>query len=49
MKTWQKLALIVLPAILIAVIGIWRIHVARNQPGVMPQTVERHLSDEEMV
>jgi hypothetical protein len=50
MKTWQKLALVVLPAVLIAAIGIWRIHVARSQPGVVPQqTEERHLSDEEMV
>ena len=50
MKTWQKLTLIVVPAVLIAAIGIWRIHVARSQPGVVPpQTEERHLSDEEMV
>jgi hypothetical protein len=50
MKTWQKLALIILPAILIAGIGIWRINVARNRPvTVQPRNVERHLSDEEMV
>ncbi len=50
MKTWQKLVLIVLPAILILAIGIWRIQVARNRPGVAPhQAEERHLSDEEMV
>lgn len=50
MKTWQKIALIVLPAILIAAIGIWRIHVVRNQPAaVQPREQERHLSDEEMV
>lgn len=50
MKTWQKLALIVVPAILIAAIGIWRINVARNRPGVVPQQAqETHLSDEEMV
>jgi len=50
MKTWQKLALIVLPAILIAAIGIWRIHVARNQPGVVPhQAQSRPLTDDEMV
>lgn len=50
MKTWQKLALIVVPAILIAAIGIWRINVARNRPGVAPaQTQETHLSDEQMV
>jgi hypothetical protein len=50
MKTWQKLILIVVPAVLIAAIGIWRINVARSQPGVVPHPVEeRHLSDEEMV
>jgi hypothetical protein len=50
MKTWQKLSLIVLPALLIAAIGIWRINVARNRPAVVPhQAQERHLSDEEMV
>ena len=50
MKTWQKLALIVVPAILIAAIGIWRIHVVRNRPGVPPpHSQERSLSDEEMV
>jgi len=50
MKTWQKLALIVLPAILIAAIGIWLINRARNRPAVVPQQAqERHLSDEEMV
>src|SRR5579872_5027825 len=50
MKTWQKFALIVLPAILIAAIGIWLINRARNQPGVAPHPVqETHLSDEQMV
>jgi hypothetical protein len=49
MKTWQKLALIVTPAVLIAGIGIWRIHVARNRPAVVPQQQETHLSDEQMV
>jgi len=49
MKTWQKLALIVVPAILIAAIGIWRINVARNKPTVVPQQQETHLSDEQMV
>jgi hypothetical protein len=50
MKTWQKLALIVLPAILIAAIGIWRINVARNKPPAIPkQAQETHLSDEQMV
>lgn len=50
MKTWQKFALIIVPAILLAAIGIWRINVARNRPGVVPHpVVERHLSDEQMV
>ena len=49
MKTWQKLALITVPAILIAAIGIWRINAARNQPGVAPHREETHLSDEQMV
>ena len=50
MKTWQKLALVMVPAILIAAIGIWRINVARNRPGVVPHPAEEtHLSDEQMV
>lgn len=49
MKTWQKLALITVPAILIAAIGVWRINVARNQPAVAPHPEETHLSDEQMV
>jgi hypothetical protein len=50
MKTWQKLALLVAAAILIALIGIWRINVVRNRPGVVPHPAEEtHLSDEEMV
>ena len=50
MKTWQKLALIVVPALAIAAIGIWRINVARNQPAVVPHAAqETHLSDEQMV
>ncbi len=49
MKTWQKLLLIMVPAILIAAIGIWRINVARNRPGVVPHPEETHLSDEQMV
>jgi len=50
MKTWQKLALVVVPAILIVAIGVWRINVARNRPGVVPkQAQETHLSDEQMV
>jgi len=40
MKTWQKLALIVLPAILIAAIGIWLINRARNRPAVVPQQAQ---------
>jgi len=49
MKTWQKLALIVLPAVLIAGIGIWRIQVARNAPAVQPRAQERPLTNDEMV
>ncbi|HVT99259.1 MAG TPA: hypothetical protein VHE33_17285 [Acidobacteriaceae bacterium] len=50
MKTWQKFALILVPAILIAAIGIWRINVSRNKPVVVPkQAQETHLSDEQMV
>lgn len=50
MKTWKKLALIVLPAILILGIGIWRIQVVRNRPAVVPpRAQEAHLTDEEMV
>jgi hypothetical protein len=49
MKTWQKLALIVAPAILITAIGIWRINVARNKPAAVPKQQETHLSDEQMV
>lgn len=50
MKTWQKLALIVVPALLILGIGIWRIQVARNQPGVVPHAQkEQPLTQDEMV
>jgi hypothetical protein len=50
MKTWQKIALVVLIPIGILAIGIWRINVARNQPGVAPHTEqERPLSQDEMV
>ena len=51
MKTWQKIALILVPAILIVAIGIWRINVARNQPGVAPQPKyqTRALTQDEMV
>jgi hypothetical protein len=50
MKTWQKLALILVPAVLILAIGIWRIHVVRSQPPVAPpHNQERQLSEDEMV
>ncbi|HEX4064625.1 MAG TPA: hypothetical protein VHZ09_01275 [Acidobacteriaceae bacterium] len=50
MKTWKKLALLIVPAILILAIGIWRINVSRNQPPVVPpQKQERQLSQDEMV
>ena len=50
MKVWHKVALIVLPAVLIAAIGVWLIHAVRNRPAVVSHPVaERHLSDEEMV
>jgi hypothetical protein len=50
MKTWQKLALLILIPLAIMAIGIWRINVARNQPvKVPPQAQERPLSQDEMV
>jgi hypothetical protein len=50
MKTWKKLALILLPAILILAIGIWRIQVVRNRPvAVQPRYQERPLTQDEMV
>jgi len=50
MKTWKKLALILVPAILILVIGIWRINVARNRPAAVPSRAqERPLTQDEMV
>lgn len=50
MKTWKKIALIVVPALIILAIGIWRINVARNQPGaVKPRYQERPLTQDEMV
>lgn len=50
MKTWQKFALIVIPAILIAAVGILWINHVRNRPGVVPHPAEEaHLSDEQMV
>lgn len=51
MKTWQKLALIVLPAVLIAAIGILWINHKRNEPVATPQPryQERKLSADEMV
>ncbi len=39
MKTWQKLALLILIPVAVLAFGIWRINVARNrQPVVVPQT-----------
>jgi hypothetical protein len=50
MKTWQKVALIVLIPIAILAIGIWRINVARNKPvAVQPHQQERALTQDEMV
>ncbi|HEX4007722.1 MAG TPA: hypothetical protein VHX60_16225 [Acidobacteriaceae bacterium] len=50
MKTWQKIALVVLIPVAILAFGIWRINVARNQPGVAPHPEqERPLSQDEMV
>ncbi|HEX4038750.1 MAG TPA: hypothetical protein VHX37_11890 [Acidobacteriaceae bacterium] len=50
MKTWQKLALIFVPALLIFGIGVWRINVARNRPAVAPpHTQERQLTEDQMV
>lgn len=51
MKTWQKLALVVVPAILIIAIGILYINHKRNEPGVAPQPKyqERALTQDEMV
>lgn len=37
MKTWQKLALLILIPAAILTFGIWRINVARNQPVAVPQ------------
>ncbi len=50
MKTWQKLALIAVPALLILGIGILYINHKRNEPAaVQPQKQERQLSQDEMV
>ena len=50
MKTWKKIALIVVPALAILAIGIWRINVARNRPvAVQPRYQERPLTQDEMV
>lgn len=50
MKTWHKLALIFVPAILILGIGILIIHHVRSQPAaVQPRTQEPQLSQDEMV
>lgn len=50
MQTWKKIALIIVPALLILAIGIWRIQVARNRPvAVQPRYQERPLTQDEMV
>jgi hypothetical protein len=50
MKTWQKIAIVVLIPIAILAFGIWRINVARNRPVVIPQAQpQRALSQDEMV
>lgn len=50
MKTWQKLALVILIPAAILAIGIWRINVARNKPAkVQPKYQERALTQDEMV
>jgi hypothetical protein len=50
MKTWQKLALIILIPAAILAIGIWRINVSRNKPvKVQPKYQERALTRDEMV
>jgi hypothetical protein len=50
MKTWQKVVIVALIPIAILAFGIWRINVARNQPGVVTQhQPERALSQDEMV
>lgn len=50
MKTWKKLALIFVPALLILGIGIWRIQVSRNRPAVVqPRNQVRQLSEDQMV
>lgn len=37
MKTWQKLALLILIPAAVLAFGIWRINVARNRPVAVPQ------------
>ncbi|HCT61838.1 MULTISPECIES: hypothetical protein [Acidobacterium] len=50
MKTWQKLGLMVVPAIVIAAIGIWMIHRQRSAPAPAPaQPQEAPISAEEAV
>lgn len=51
MKTWQKIALIVLIPVAILAFGIWRINVARNaQPAVTPrQNQEPSVTQDETV
>jgi hypothetical protein len=49
-KTWQKLGLMVVPAIVIAAIGIWIIHSQRSVPAQVPaQPQEAPISAEEAV
>jgi hypothetical protein len=50
MKTWQKLAIVVLLPLVILAVGIAIIRHKRSQPGVVPQhQAERALSQDEMV
>lgn len=51
MKTWQKVALVVLIPAAILAIGIWRINVSRrSEPvAVQPRYQEKALSQDEMV
>ncbi|HTW46913.1 MAG TPA: hypothetical protein VMD92_03130, partial [Acidobacteriaceae bacterium] len=50
MKTWQKVAIVVLIPVAILAIGILIINHKRNEPGVVPQRQpERALTQDEMV
>lgn len=50
MKTWQKVAIVVLIPVAILAIGILIINHKRNEPGVVPQhQPERALTQDEMV